>query len=385
MRPSIAAAVPYAAFYGALFLAIGIQLPYWPIWLGGRGLSPEQVGLLFALTAWVKVGATPIIAQVADRIGQPRSVLAALAITVAACFVLFFFAQGFWPILLVSLPMGICFSAMIPISESLTMAAVANAKMDYGRVRLWGSVAFVVGVLGAGSLLTDRHPDLILMMILGVLLACIVTVATLPRQPAAALRGGRLRPGVLLRDQHFLLFLAAASLLQASHATYYAFSAIHWQAAGLSSIMIGALWAEGVIAEVIFFAVSAPVLARTGPVVLLVIAGLAGVVRWTVLGMTTDLPALFTVQLLHAATFGAAHFGAMHLVTRAAPPNLATTAQGLYSAAAGGIGTGLALLLAGRLYGINQASAFLAMAGLSAGGALLAVLLHRLERQRLVS
>ncbi len=382
MRPSIAIAAPYAAFYGALFLAMGIQLPYWPIWLGGRGLSPEQVGLLFALTAWAKVAATPIIAQVVDRIGQPRAILAVLATTASVCFVLFFFTHGFWPILLVSLPMGICFSAMIPISERLTMAAVMKAKMDYGRVRLWGSVAFVVGVLGAGSLLTGRHPDLILMMILGVMAIGVVTVATLPRQPAAALGGDRFSPGILLRDRHFLLFLAVGSLLQASHATYYAFSAIHWQAAGLSSTMIGALWAEGVAAEVIFFAVSAPVLARTGPVVLLLIAGLAGIVRWTVLGMTTDLPALFAVQLLHAATFGAAHFGAMHLVTRAAPPNLATTAQGLYSAAAGGIGIGLALLLAGRLYGINQASAFLAMAGLSAGGALLAVLLHQWERQR---
>jgi PPP family 3-phenylpropionic acid transporter len=381
MRSSIAAAAPYAAFYGALFLAIGIQLPYWPIWLGGRGLTPEQIGLLLALTAWVKVGATPLIAQISDRLGQPRTVLAALVTIAAACFALFFFAQGFWPILLVSLPMGICFSAMMPISESLTMAAVMRENMDYGRVRLWGSLAFVVGVLGAGGLLTDRYPDLILVMILGVLVAGMITVATLPRQPATALGGVRLSPGVLLRDRHFLLFLATATLLQASHATYYAFSAIHWRAAELSGMLIGALWAEGVIAEVIFFAVSAPIYARTGPVVLLLIAGLAGMVRWTVLGITTDLTALIAVQLLHGATFGAAHFGAMHLVTRAAPPNLATTAQGLYSAAAGGIGIGLALLLAGWLYGINEGSAFLAMAGLSLGGAVLAVPLHRWKRQ----
>jgi PPP family 3-phenylpropionic acid transporter len=381
MRPSIAAAAPYAAFYGALFLAVGIQLPYWPIWLGGRGLSPEQIGLLLALTAWVKVGATPLIAQISDRFGQPRAVLAALVTIAAACFALFFFTRAFWPILLVNLPMGICFSAMIPISESLTMAAVIRENMDYGRVRLWGSLAFVIGVLGAGSLLTERLPDLILVMILTVLAAGMITVVTLPRQPAGVLGGERLSPGVLLRDRHFLLFLATATLLQASHATYYAFSAIHWRAAELSGMMIGVLWAEGVIAEVIFFAASAPVFTRTGPVVLLFAAGVAGVVRWTVLGLTTDLSALIAVQLLHGATFGAAHFGAMHLVTRAAAPNLAATAQGLYSAAAGGIGIGLALLLAGWLYGINEGSAFLAMAGLSLGGTVLAVPLHRWKRQ----
>lgn len=382
MSPARSAAIRYAAFYGAVFLALGIQLPYWPVWLGSRGLSSEQIGLLLAITAWVRIGGTPAIAQVADRIGRPRMVLAVLATLSVGCFAAFFFTWGFWPILLVSIPAAIFFVALMPLSESLTMAAVLRDGLDYGRIRLWGSIAFMVGTVGAGSLLTERNPDLIVILILAALLAAIVTAATLPRQPVTALGGVRLNPGVLLRDRHFLLFLAAASLLQASHAAYYAFSAVHWRAAGLSGTMIGILWAEGVVAEVIFFAVSAPVLARAGPAALLFIGGLAGVVRWTVLGMTTDLPALFLVQLLHAGTFGAAHFGAMHFIARAAPPGLAATAQGLYSAAAGGIGIGLALLLAGWLYGIQEGSAFLAMAGLSLGGVILAVLLYRWERRR---
>jgi PPP family 3-phenylpropionic acid transporter len=208
----------------------------------------------------------------------------------------------------------------------------------------------------------------------------VVAAAALPRQPVTTLGKVRLNPAVLLSDRNFLLFLTAAGLLQGSHAAYYGFSAVYWQAAGLSGTIIGLLWAEGVIAEVIFFAVSATVFARTGPAALLLIAGVAGILRWAVLGMTTDLPALFAVQLLHAATFGAAHFGAMHFIARAAPPGLAATAQGLYSAAAGGIGIGFALLLAGKLYGINEASAFLAMAGLSLGGAILAMPLYQRER-----
>jgi len=380
MSPTRATAIRYAAFYGAVFLALGIQLPFWPVWLGTRGLSAEQIGLLLALSSWVRIGGTPAIALIADRVGHPRTFLAVLVALSVGCFVAFFFTWGFWPILLVSIPTAIFFVALMPLSESLTMAAVLRDRMDYGRVRLWGSIAFMVGTVGAGSLLTEDAPDLILFLILGSLLAAIVAAATLPRQPPTVLGELRLRPAALLRDRRFLLFLAVASLLQASHAAYYGFSAVHWRAAGLSGTMIGALWSEGVIAEIIFFAVSAPIFARCGPAAMLIIAGGAGIVRWTVLGLSTCLPALFAVQLLHGATFATAHFGAMHFIARAAPPGLAATAQGLYSAAAGGIGLGLALLLAGWLYGLQEGSAFLAMAGLSLGGGPLAIVLWRRER-----
>jgi len=377
VSPALSAAIRYAAFYGVVFLALGIQLPYWPIWLGARGLTPEQIGLLLALTSWVRIVSTPAITQAVDRTGRPRLALAVLAAISFGCFAAFFFAGGFWQILLISLPAAICFVALVPLSESLTMAAVVRDGLDYGRIRLWGSIAFIIGTLGAGSLLMESNPDLILVLILGALLAAVAAAAALPRQPAATLGKARPNPGVLLRDRRFLLFLAAAGMLQGSHAAYYGFSAVYWQAAGLSGTAIGALWAEGVIAEVVFFAVSAPVFARSGPAALLLAAGVAGTVRWSVLGLTTDLPALVAVQLLHAATFGAAHFGAMHFIARAAPPGLAATAQGLYAAAAGGIGIGFALLLAGWLYGVQEGSAFLAMAGLSAAGALLATVLRR--------
>jgi PPP family 3-phenylpropionic acid transporter len=381
MSPGLSAAIRYAAFYGTVFLALGVYLPFWPVWLGARGLSSEQIGVLLALPAWVRIVGTPAIAQLTDRLGRPRMVLAVLAALSAGSFAALFLGGGFWPILLISLPAAICFTALVPLSESVTMAAVLRDRLDYGRIRLWGSIAFMIGTVGAGSLLSERNPDLILILTLGALLAAVVAAATLPRQPVMAVGERRSSPLALLRNRRFLLFLGTASLLQASHAAYYAFSAVHWQAAGLSGTTIGALWAEGVIAEIAFFAVSAPLFARAGPAVLLLVAGVAGIVRWSVLGMTTDLPALMAVQILHAATFGAAHFGAMHFIARAAPPNLMATAQGLYSAASGGLGLGLALLLAGSLYGIDQGSAFLAMAGLSLGGTLLAAVLRHRERR----
>ena len=181
----------------------------------------------------------------------------------------------------------------------------------------------------------------------------------------------RPRVGKLLRSPVFLIFLGAGALTQASHVVLYGFGTIHWQQAGLSDDIIGILWAEGVIAEIILFAFSAHVLRRTGPIGLLVIAAAAGVLRWIVMALTTDLFVLVILQPFHGATFGAAHLGAIHFIARAAPPELSATAQSLYSSLALGIAFGIAMPLAGLLYGGLAGQAYFAMSGMCAFGLVL--------------
>ncbi len=372
-----ALAFRYAAFYGAVFLAVGIYQPFWPVFLKSRGLSAAEIGLIFALTSWIRIATGPAIAQIADRSGRAKATLAVVA---ALCLVIstgFFPAQGFWPILLVMLPASVCFQPMIPLIESQTMAAVRRERLDYGRIRLWGSLTFILGTVGAGALISGRAPDLVLFLVLGALALTLLAALALPAAPARRLDVASFNPLNLLRDRRFLLFLGAASLIQASHAVYYGFSALHWQAAGLSEATIGWLWAEGVAVEVLLFAFSGAAMARAGPAALLALAALAGILRWTVLATSTDLAPLIAVQALHALTFGAAHLGAMHFIARTAPPGLEATAQSLYSAVSGGLAMGLAMLLAGALYDAAAGQAFLAMTALSTAGLGLALVLWR--------
>ncbi len=367
----------YAAFYGAVFLAVGIYQPFWPVFLKSRGLSAAEIGLVFALASWIRIATGPAIAQIADRSGRAKATLVVVAALCLAIFTGFYSAQGFWPILLVMLPAAICFQPMIPLIESQTMAAVQRERLDYGRIRLWGSLTFILGTVGAGALITGREPDLVFFLVLGALALTLLAALALPAALARRPDGTSLNPLRLLRDGRFLLFLGAASLIQASHAVYYGFSALHWQAAGLSEATIGLLWAEGVAVEVLLFAFSGAVAARAGPAVLLALAALAGILRWTLLATSTDLGLLIAVQALHALTFGAAHLGAMHFIARAAPPGLGATAQSLYSAVSGGVAMGLAMLLAGALYDAAAGQAFLAMTALSTAGLGMALILWR--------
>lgn len=365
----------HAAVYAAVFGGVGIYMPFWPLWLSGRGLDAAQIGLAFALAAWTRVVASPLIAQIADASGRAKdTMLAAMAIGFVT-FLALVPAQGYLPILLLML-LGACtWGAIGPLIESLTLAAASARRLDYGRVRLWGSVAFVAASFIAGWVIAGGSSEAVLFLILGTQATALLAIAYLPVTRSAPNRASLGGLFGLLRDRSYLLFLAANAALQGSHAVYYSFSAIHWKAAGYSAATVGWLWAEGVIAEILLFVFAATTVARLGPRRLLAIAALGGIVRWIVLGSTSDLATLAVVQLLHAATFGAAHLAAMNMLARAAPPGLAHSAQALYTAVVMGLGIGLATFAAGVLFERIGGQAYYAMAGLSLVALLLVPLL----------
>jgi PPP family 3-phenylpropionic acid transporter len=175
----------------------------------------------------------------------------------------------------------------------------------------------------------------------------------------------------------FLLFLAAASLIQASHALLYAFGSLHWQARGFSGGTIGALWSVGVIAEIALFAVSGRVIAWCGTTRLLGFAGAAAALRWGFMAMDPPLWATGLLQTLHAMSFGATHLAAIHFLTHAVPEDRAATAQGLYAAVVAGLAMGSVMVASGPLYARLGGKAFGAMAGLALIGTVCAVFLWR--------
>ncbi len=366
-----------ALFYIAFFAGVGIHLPFWPVWLKAQGMDAGQIGVLLSATFFTKIVSNPLVGHWVDQRGDRRWPMVLLSLGSVLSFVLFVLVGGFWPLLAVTILAGAFLASMLPVGENLSMMLAVRHSFDYGRVRLWGSLSFIAAATGGGWLIVGRPADLVLWMITAGLVA---TLAACLALPDIATDHGQSRPqplGPLLRNPLFLTFLLGASLLQASHMIYYGFATLHWQAAGLPGWMIGLLWAEGVIAEVVLFAFSGRVVGRLGPGVLLVLGGLGGVVRWCVLAVTTDPMALFAVQWLHAATFGCMHLGAMHFLNRAAPPGLSARAQTLHSSVTLGIASGIGMLSAGQLYESLQGGAFLAMAALSAGGAVMAELLRR--------
>lgn len=370
-----------ALWYAAVFLAIGLFMPYWPPLLESRGLDAGEIGLVLAITTWTKVAATPVATGVADRLGRRRPALIALSCGAVAAFCFYATADRFATLALAAAALGLCFPPLLPLGENLTVLTARLRRLDYGRIRLWGSLAFIAGAWGGGAAIGD-DPERVAPLAVGAAALVALASAAAPDVRVRRAAGSFAGLGALLRQRTFLAFLAASGLIQASHAVYYAFATLHWRAAGHDAFTVGALWAEAVAAEVVLFALAGRFARRVGPAALLAFAALAGAVRWATLGATAALPLLIAAQALHAASFGAAHLAAMLYIQRAVPLERSATAQGAYSTVAMGAAMALATMAAGGIYAVSPAGAFGAMAAMCALGAAVAPALSRRTKRQ---
>lgn len=368
----------------AIFAVMGLQLPFWPVWLRDHGVSAEGIGFLVAMGYFVRAIVGPGVSILADRIGDRRIPLIAVASLFTVSFAAFLFTDSFWPILVVSVFAYAGAAPMVPLKESMTMGFVALKGYDYGRIRLWGSLAFVAMTIVGGWIMTHFGSSGILwgsIALGGLIVAAAWMLPADPRKGEAA--GNPLRFAAvwaLARKTSFLVFMGAVSLTMASHAVYYAFGTLNWQSLGYSDSFIGFLWALGVIAEIVLFAFSTRVLKRVPPLVLIPLAGAAAILRWIITAFNPAWWMLIVVQCLHAFTFGALHLGAMHYISRYVPVQVGASAMGLLAATSGGLVIGMVMMGAGPLYEAAGAYAYFAMAGLGALGLGFALLLQHLHR-----
>ena len=360
-----------AALYAGLFIMGGIQLPFFPVWLKAKGLDPQMIGVVLAAPILARLIAVPLVARAADRRDALRAAIIVTSFLGVAGFVLVGLAEGAYAILFAYALASLALTPVMPLAETYALKGLTARGRAYGPVRLWGSAAFILGTFVAGFA-TDTLParHLIWLIAAASLLSALAALTLAPLSAAAAPAGEPAKPRQhLLRDPAFIAVLAAASLIQSSHAVYYGFSALEWRGAGLDGTAIAALWALGVIAEIVLFAISGRLPPFFQPTVLIMIGAAGGALRWAAMALDPPGFVLPWLQLLHAASFGATHLGALGFVARHAPALRGATAQG-YLAIALGVAMAAATALSGWLYGAFGSRAYAAMAlAAVAGGA----------------
>lgn len=367
-----------AALYAAMFVVFGIQLPFFPVWLKAKGLDAGMIGVVLAAPIIVRVFSITLATRIVDRRDALR---AAIMVTSAASvlgYTLVGLANGPAAILAAYAVASLVFTPLLPLADTYALKGLQQRGRAYGPVRLWGSAAFIVGTFIAG-IATDTIParHLIWLIVAGygisalaaTLLAPLSTSAPLPGETQPAPRG-------LLRDPAFLAGVAAASLIQASHAVYYSFSALAWRAAGLDGTTIAGLWALGVIAEIVLFALQGRLPRFVTPTVLLMIGGLGGALRWGAMAFDPPSFALPLLQLMHALSFGATHLGMLGFVAAKAPVGQGATAQG-YLAVVLGTTMAVATGISGVLYAAFGSLAYAAMALAAIAGGVAGYVAHR--------
>jgi PPP family 3-phenylpropionic acid transporter len=286
----------------------------------------------------------------------------------------------FLALLLVGLLWGCVWSPTMALYDGLLVNEAKARGFVYGTLRVWSSVAFIAGTVVCG-LAVDRFgpPSVLFVGWLGI--ACLLPFALLlPRSDARARESVQHAPfGILdlLRSRPFLLFMIAAGFCQSSHAVLYSFGTLTWRSAGLSDVTISLLWGESVAVEILLMMASGRLMQRIGVTGLIALGLACGIVRWTGMAFTTELPALVVLQALHAGTFAACHLGAMAFIQRALPSSGTALGQSIYYALGTGATQAVIYQFAGLLYARYGQHAFLGMTAISAVGLVAILLLMR--------
>ena len=374
-------------FYGAIYIGSGVSSPYLPVWFAHHGLSGSRIGLILSLPMLARAFTAPLLAVWADSFRLRRTAIILLSLAVTALYALMAAPLGFAGWAVVWFAASSMFSTLSPLTDVIVLARARTDGFNFGWPRGIGSAAFIVGNVGVGAILTRGSADIVLVwMFVAVAATALAARYLLPADPVHehghgaefSDRMGGLAE--LLRDPAFMTAVVSCGLIQSAHAFYYSFSTLTWKHQGIPEGLTGILWGTGVLVEIGFMWFMEPWRRRVGPRNLLLLGGLAAVVRWTALAFSPPLWALFPLQTLHALSYAATFLASLQLVERLSTPRNASSAQALNSALSGGVLSGLATMASGPLFDRYGASGYLLMSAMCVAGVLGALRLYGLRR-----
>lgn len=356
---------PLALWYACHFAAVGLLLPYLAPWLESVGLTPFRIGLVFAVLGVTAIVAPNLWGWIADHTGRRVGLIRVSTACALVSFALVVSAPGFWTLLAGMALFGCFRNAALPQFEALTFEHLGDQRHRYGMIRLWGSIGFIVAVLGAGAWLEGGGLTLFPVLMLAGLAAIWLASLTVREPWSAVRRNEPISIGNVLRQRQAWGLLLVSFLQQASHGPFYAFFSIHLARVGYGETAIGLLWALGVLAEIVIFVLMPRLLSRYAASSLIAMALMMTALRWVITGWLAEmLVFVVAAQLLHAASFGVFHAAAIDRIHRLFEGRARGRGQALYSSLSFGAGVACGSFLAGAGWErIGPAWTFTAAAG----------------------
>ncbi len=333
--------------YFLLFWGGGVWMPYFPLYLAHLGYSGWEIGVIFGMQPALRWGSAVLWAYAADRWRMRHPLLVGAALAGALFFIPLLFVRSFAAMALVTGMIAVLHAPLIPMTDATVMDHLPRLGGDYGRLRLWGSVAFVLGALVSAPLVHSFSPAVVPALLLLPAFPLVAALARLPREQLGHAEHFR-APWALLTPP-LTAFLAAAFLIQFSCGAWGGFFAVHTAALGFSDAIPGFTWALAVSAEVGLLFFGRRIIEWIAPPQLIVLSLVVTVVRWTLTAVLRDEALVVVLQLGHAFTFSSFHLAALLLLSRLVPPQNSTGGQALYGTIAFGIGGSAGLGVAGVL------------------------------------
>ncbi len=334
--------VPYwrlSAYYFTYFSFIGVFAPYFGLYFQSLSFSAWEIGLLMSQMQLMRLFGPYLWGMLADRSGQRLWIVRLTSLAALLVFSAIFFLSSFAALMIAIAVLAFFWTAALPLVETLTFDHLREDSARYSRIRLWGSVGFIVAVMLAGVLLD--HLPLISMIWFSVAMLITIVFSSLlvPEAPVAHLVEDPAPLGEILRQPRVWALLAASFAMAAAHGALNIFYTIFLADHGYSKSTVGSLFSLGVVAEIAVFFVMSRVMRRYSLRTILIVSFSTSVVRFVTIGWGVDfIGVLVLTQLMHGLTFGAFHAAAISAINRWFPGRTRSRGQALYSSLAFGGG-----------------------------------------------
>ena len=326
-------------FYFFYYFFVGSFVPYWGIYLQSENFSPSSIGILLSLFQISRIVAPNFWGWLADHSGHRVKWIKLTSFLGLIGFIGVFWAKGFFWIFLVMSALSLFTSSTLPLAESLTLAHLATTDGHYSRIRLWGSIGFIVASLFLGYLIDLQGINILLWVLLITQAIIFFLSNTIPEAKEIHHKKNDLPIWKIIKTPSVVALLIGCTLMVSAHGVLYNFYSIYLKEHGYSSTTIGWLWAVGVICEIFIFMLMPKILRRYSLKAILLMSLFLGVIRFILIGASPNhFYLLLIAQMFHAATFGSFHAASIEVIAYFFKGRNQSRGQAIYNSVAYGIG-----------------------------------------------
>lgn len=326
-------------FYFVYYFFVGAFVPYWGLYLQSEAFSAADIGILMSLFQISRIFAPNFWGWLADHTGKRAQWIKLTSFLGLCGFAAVFWAHGFFWLFFVMAALSLFTSSTLPLAESLTLAHLATTSGHYSRIRMWGSLGFIVAAVLLGFVIDGAGIRSLLWFLLAVQMILFFLSYTLPDPKIPPHQQDHFSIWQVLKQPNVIALLLGCALMVTAHGVLYNFYSIYLSTHGYSKGVIGLLWAVGVICEIGIFMLMPKIMARFSLKTILLVSLLLAVLRFGLIGMAVDrLWLLLLAQTLHAATFGSFHAASVEVIAQFFHGRHQARGQAIYNSVAYGIG-----------------------------------------------
>ncbi len=326
-------------FYFIYYFFVGAFVPYWGLYLQSEQFSAADIGILMSLFQISRIFAPNFWGWLADHTGKRVAWIRLTALLGLCGFIVVFWAHGFFWLFFVMAALSFFTSSTLPLVESLTLAHLMYTRGHYSRIRMWGSLGFIVAAIVLGYLIDISGISSLLWFLLAVQITLFMLSWRLPEAKVEPHAHDHFSIWQVIKQPNVIALLLGCSMMVTAHGVLYNFYSIYLSEHGYSKGTIGLLWAVGVVCEIFIFMLMPKIMMRFSLKNIMLASLALAVLRFGLLGVAIDsLWLVIFAQTLHAATFGSFHAASVQVIAHFFKGRHQAKGQAIYNSVAYGVG-----------------------------------------------